>query len=308
MRLLRPAGEDRDDGTEKDDAALVRAVARGETDALGALYDRHAGWLHARLVRRCADAETVREVLQDTFVTVWRSAASHRGAQVGGWLWVIASRRLVDALRADARADRPLSPSRPAPEALAPSAEDRVLAGLEYGDVGTALAGISPELREVLRATVVDGLSTRRPRRCSASPRARSRPARCGPGANCGPPWSGWRRRAKPWEVRHEPGTYGPGPRLARGRRAGRALRGRYGGRERRLVRGEARRGVRRLRGPGLVSGPDGPGDGPAAGGHPGGGAGAGGGGGTGAVGCPAYAGGRRGPRTPARVPPQAPP
>lgn len=161
MRLLRPAGEDRDDGTEKDDAALVRAVARGDTDALGALYDRHAGWLHARLARRCADAETVREVLQDTFVTVWRSAVSHRGAQVGGWLWVIASRRLVDALRADARADRPLSPVRPAPEALAPSAEDRVLAGLEYGDVGTALAGISPELREVLRATVVDGLSTR---------------------------------------------------------------------------------------------------------------------------------------------------
>ncbi|MFB8124101.1 RNA polymerase sigma factor [Streptomyces bacillaris] len=161
MRLLRPAGEDRDDGTEKDDAALVRAVARGDTDALGALYDRHAGWLHARLARRCADAETVREVLQDTFVTVWRSAASHRGAQAGGWLWVIASRRLVDALRADARAERPLSPVRPAPEALAPSAEDRVLAGLEYGDVGTALAGISPELREVLRATVVDGLSTR---------------------------------------------------------------------------------------------------------------------------------------------------
>ncbi|TQO32858.1 RNA polymerase sigma-70 factor (ECF subfamily) [Streptomyces cavourensis] len=136
-------------------------MARGDTDALGALYDRHAGWLHARLARRCADAETVREVLQDTFVTVWRSAASHRGAQVGGWLWVIASRRLVDALRADARADRPLSPVRPTPEALAPSAEDRVLAGLEYGDVGTALAGISPELREVLRATVVDGLSTR---------------------------------------------------------------------------------------------------------------------------------------------------
>ncbi|MGA4999592.1 RNA polymerase sigma factor [Streptomyces arboris] len=160
MRLLRPAGGDRNDGTEteSDDAALVRAVAGGDAEALGALYDRHAGWLHARLVRRCADAETVREVLQDTFVTVWRSAGSHRGAQVGGWLWVIASRRLVDTLRAGARADRPL---RPAPETVAPSAEERVLAGLEYGDVGTALAGISPELREVLRATVVDGLSTR---------------------------------------------------------------------------------------------------------------------------------------------------
>ncbi|WP_411080953.1 RNA polymerase sigma factor [Streptomyces sp. cmx-18-6] len=145
-------------GTDQDDAALLRAVAGGDAEALGALYDRHAGWLHARLARRCADAETVREVLQDTFVTVWRSAASHRGSQAGGWLWVIASRRLVDALRAGARADR--LPGT-APEAAAPSAEDRVLAGLEYGDVGTALEGISPELRQVLRATVVDGLSTR---------------------------------------------------------------------------------------------------------------------------------------------------
>jgi RNA polymerase sigma-70 factor (ECF subfamily) len=43
----------------------------------------------------------------------------------------------------------------------APSTEERVLARLEFGDVGTALDRISPELRDVLRATVVDGLTTR---------------------------------------------------------------------------------------------------------------------------------------------------
>lgn len=121
------------------------------------------GWLLARLSRRCADAETVREVLQDTFVTAWRSAASHRGTQIGGWLWVIAS-RLVDAQRVRARTDRAvqaeLADSKDWASA-APSAEERVLAGLEYGDVGAALDRISPELREVLRATVVDGLTTR---------------------------------------------------------------------------------------------------------------------------------------------------
>lgn len=148
-----------------DDAALLRAVAQGSSDALATLYDRHAGWLHMRLSRRCADPETVREVLQDTFVTVWRSAGSHRGGAVGGWLWVIAARRLVDAGRARAR-ECPALPAPVDPEAArgaetAPSAEDRVLAGLEYGDVGAALDRISPELREVLRATVIDGLTTR---------------------------------------------------------------------------------------------------------------------------------------------------
>ncbi|MEU3687081.1 RNA polymerase sigma factor [Streptomyces narbonensis] len=160
MRLLRPSGAGPAGGDEDDDAALLRAVARGDSEALGVLYDRHAGWLHARLARRCPDEETVREVLQDTFVTVWRSAGTHRGlGEAGGWLWVIAARRLVDAQRVRARADRAAVPAEP--PAPAPSAEERVLAGLEYGEVGAALDRISPELAEVLRATVVDGLTTR---------------------------------------------------------------------------------------------------------------------------------------------------
>ncbi|KLI97124.1 RNA polymerase sigma factor [Streptomyces albidoflavus] len=151
---------------EENDAALLRAVAAGDQAALARLYDRHAGWLQLRLTRRCPDPETVREVLQDTFVTVWRSAGAHRGGEAGGWLWTIAARRLVDALRARERAER----YAPVPAPPAPSAEDSVLDGvngldgldgLEYGDVGTALGRLGPELRDVLRATVVDGLTTR---------------------------------------------------------------------------------------------------------------------------------------------------
>ncbi|MFI9211521.1 MULTISPECIES: RNA polymerase sigma factor [unclassified Streptomyces] len=163
MRLLRPS-RGGPAGGDEDDAALLRAVAKGDTEALAVLYDRHAGWLHARLARRCPDEETVREVLQDTFVTVWRSAGGHRGrGEAGGWLWVIAARRLVDAQRARARADRTerTAATPPEPATPAPSAEERVLAGLEYGEVGAALDRISPELAEVLRATVVDGLTTR---------------------------------------------------------------------------------------------------------------------------------------------------
>ena len=42
-----------------------------------------------------------------------------------------------------------------------PSAEDRVLLGVEYGDVGTALRSLSPEMRAVVQATVLDGLTAR---------------------------------------------------------------------------------------------------------------------------------------------------
>ncbi|MER6788563.1 RNA polymerase sigma factor [Streptomyces sp. NPDC000658] len=159
MRLFRPARGHREGDT---DAALLRAVADGDPSALATLYDRHAGWLFARLGRRCADAEVVREVVQDTFVTVWRSAGGHAGREAGGWLWTIAARRLVDARRVQERAARAETARvEDWPSPVAASAEERALAGLEFGDVGTALDRISPELREVLRVTVVDGLTVR---------------------------------------------------------------------------------------------------------------------------------------------------
>jgi len=41
------------------------------------------------------------------------------------------------------------------------SAEDAVLVGIEHGDLHGALTALSPELRAVVQATVLDGLTTR---------------------------------------------------------------------------------------------------------------------------------------------------
>lgn len=45
-------------------------------------------------------------------------------------------------------------------DALA-SAEEQVLLGVQHGELGTALGGLSPELGAVVQATVLDGLTTR---------------------------------------------------------------------------------------------------------------------------------------------------
>ena len=143
------------------DADLARAVATGDRSALEALYTRHAPWLLLRLQRRCADPGLVDEVLQDTFVAVWRDAGRWRGeGELGAWLWGIAVRRLVDGLRRRPR-ERVMEASQVA-AAFSPveSAEDRVLVGVEYGDLGGALDRLSPELRAVVEATVLDGLTT----------------------------------------------------------------------------------------------------------------------------------------------------
>jgi RNA polymerase sigma-70 factor, ECF subfamily len=144
------------------DAALLRAVAAGDEAALAELYDRHSGWLLVRLRRRCASADTVDLALQDTFLTLWRNARSYRGqGDVAAFLWGIAIRRLIDAMRAESRAlrSRTLMAREEASDRLVQSAEDEVLLGIEHGRLGEALTRLSPELRAAMQATVLDGLT-----------------------------------------------------------------------------------------------------------------------------------------------------
>lgn len=140
------------------DAALLRAVADGDRAAFDELYERHAPWLHLRLSRRCADRALVEEALQDTFVTVWRKPGAYAGdGDVGAWLWGIGIRQLLNRMRPRktlawhllSHSDRVVS------------AEDAVLVGVEHGDLGGAIDRLAPELRAVVQATVLDGLTTR---------------------------------------------------------------------------------------------------------------------------------------------------
>ncbi|TQS42386.1 RNA polymerase sigma factor [Cryptosporangium phraense] len=149
-------------GSPRDDDLLAR-VAAGDRAAFETFYRRHAGWLVLRLRHRCADPTMVDDVVQETFLGIWRGGAARYREQgdVTGWLWRIGSRRLVDALRkqgAKERLRQVLARFRVStPE---PSAEDLVLRGVEHGDLAGAIGRLSPELRAVLQATVLDGLTT----------------------------------------------------------------------------------------------------------------------------------------------------
>ena len=144
---------------QREDATLLRAVARGDEAALAALYDRHAGWLTVRLSRRCGSPDIVDQAVQDTFLALWRQAGSYRDrGDVAAFIWGIGIRRLIDAIRREHGA-RPRPAWRAAePEAVI-SAEEQVLLGIEHGRLGQALAGLTPELRGALEATVLDGLT-----------------------------------------------------------------------------------------------------------------------------------------------------
>jgi RNA polymerase sigma-70 factor (ECF subfamily) len=143
------------------DAALLAAVAEGDRGALRELHDRHAPWLGSRLRRRCADPDLAAEALQDTFVAVWKGAGRWDGrGEPAAWMWGIAIRRLIGVLRKRGRWTPVASPSGAAEEVVV-AAEEQVLLGIEHGGLAAAMAALSPELRAVLQATVLDGLTTR---------------------------------------------------------------------------------------------------------------------------------------------------
>jgi RNA polymerase sigma-70 factor, ECF subfamily len=139
------------------DATLLVGVAERDIGAFRTLYERHAGWLSVRLARRCNDAELVADAVQDTFVVIWQKPRSFRGdGDVAAWLWGIAIRRLISRLRKRSDVAAAFGSSD-----TVPAAEDEVLLSVEYGDMGAALARLSPEMRAVIQAVVLDGLSAR---------------------------------------------------------------------------------------------------------------------------------------------------
>lgn len=142
---------------DRSDAALVAAIADDDRGALRVLYERHAPWLVLRLRRRCADHGMVTEVVQDTFLAVWKGASRYDGrGDVAAWIWGIGVRRLIGHMRK--RVPTPVAETR---DGATGSAEEQVLLGVEHGDLAGALNKLSPELRAVVQATVLDGLTTR---------------------------------------------------------------------------------------------------------------------------------------------------
>ena len=116
------------------------------------------------MARRAAAAalrrpDRVDDAVQDTFVAVWRGAGRWDGSgDVGAWIWGIAIRRLIDSLRA---------PSPPAARSTSGARRSsrrprkRCSPGSSTATSAGALNRLSPELRAVVQATILDDLTTK---------------------------------------------------------------------------------------------------------------------------------------------------
>jgi RNA polymerase sigma-70 factor (ECF subfamily) len=82
-----------------DDEELIAALTAGDDTALRELFARHAPWLAARL-RAALPPPDVEDVLQETFLAVWKGAGGYRpNGTPRAWIWVIARNQAALLLR-----------------------------------------------------------------------------------------------------------------------------------------------------------------------------------------------------------------
>src|SRR5205807_7424800 len=87
------------------DIQLVRAAARGGSQALAGLYDRYASVLLAVGQRVLGNAREAEDLLHDVFLEVWRRAGDYDRARgsVRAWLLMRMRSRALDRRRAQGR-------------------------------------------------------------------------------------------------------------------------------------------------------------------------------------------------------------
>src|ERR671913_2204111 len=85
------------------DVLLLERIARGDSGALGELYDHHATLLYTLILRITRSTSDAQDVLQETLLIVWRRSERY-DATLGSpaaWLVRIARNRAIDRWRAD---------------------------------------------------------------------------------------------------------------------------------------------------------------------------------------------------------------
>src|ERR1700755_1431320 len=84
------------------DAELIQRTGTGDRSAFEKLYRRYARSVFGLALRRLGDRGRAEEAVQETFVSVWRSAATYKPERGPGapWLFGVARNAIVDRSRA----------------------------------------------------------------------------------------------------------------------------------------------------------------------------------------------------------------
>jgi RNA polymerase sigma factor (sigma-70 family) len=147
------------------EANLMRQVAAGEIGGLETLYDRYHAIAYALALRITAEAGLAEDVVQDSFLGLWRNAARYAEDKgtVKGWLLAIVRHRAIDSMRR--RRNGVVigdETEEPLPAALTlPDIWPEVSGRLDAQTIRLALAKLPEAQRDAIELAYYDGLTQR---------------------------------------------------------------------------------------------------------------------------------------------------
>ncbi|MET0287845.1 MAG: sigma-70 family RNA polymerase sigma factor [Polyangiales bacterium] len=138
---------------------LAARIAAGDASALRSAYDQYANRVLAlslRIVRSKAEAE---DVLQDTFLEVWRRASEFDGSrgELSAWIMSMARSRSIDRVRRAKVRARHAESSLPEPSMATP--DEQAALHQDGAKMRGALDTLPPEQRNALELAYFDGLT-----------------------------------------------------------------------------------------------------------------------------------------------------
>ena len=137
-------------------------IARRDEPALAALYGRYRPLVFALALRVLGDAARAEDVVQDTFLSVWRKASSYAPQRGSARTWIssVARNRAIDIVRASR--ERPVQDDEELLLGLrddSPAVVDQVVATVEGEATRSALHGLPMEQRQAIAMAYFGGLS-----------------------------------------------------------------------------------------------------------------------------------------------------
>jgi RNA polymerase sigma-70 factor (ECF subfamily) len=145
-----------------DEDLMLRAAA-GDARAFGVIFDRHGGVAFSLAFRMCGGKAPAEDIVQEAFVSLWRSSAQYdpgRGS-VRSWVLTMVHNRAIDGFRRDALrdgkrvADDGLTERLEADERTEVEAERREQSRV----VRSALRSLPDEQRQVLELAYFGGFT-----------------------------------------------------------------------------------------------------------------------------------------------------
>ena len=154
-------------GTDADarDLDLIGRVRRGDEDAYRRLFGEHAPAATALALRVARQRQLAEEIVQEAFLTVWRSPEAFDEARgtFRSWLLTLVHHRAVDAVRREEVRRRHADETTEGLRDEQPDHAEDVAEALDRPRrrrlVRAALAELPAEQREVLELMYFDGLS-----------------------------------------------------------------------------------------------------------------------------------------------------